>query len=102
MLKSTGEIVASEYVEKNTAVEFNLLDPALFSLRAIYDTNKNNKYDPGNFLEKKYSEEVIYFSGDIDVRANWDVEQTFDLSIPYTPPVKKEDKDKNKKKKKQY
>lgn len=100
LLKSTGEIVASEYVEKNTAVEFNLLDPALFSLRAIYDTNKNNKYDPGNFLEKKYSEEVIYFSGDIDVRANWDVEQTFDLSIPYTPPVKKEDKDK--KKKKQY
>ena len=41
------------------------------------------------------------FSGEIDVRSNWDVEQTFDLSIPYTPPppIKKEDL---KKKKKQY
>lgn len=97
LLKSTGEIVASEYLEKNTTIDFNLLDPALFTLRAIYDTNKNNRFDSGNYLEKKYAEEVIYLSGEIDVRTNWDVEQTFDLSIPYTPPVKKDDKNKKKK-----
>ncbi|MEL1241222.1 Ig-like domain-containing protein [Flavobacterium flavipallidum] len=96
LLKSTGEVVASYYTERETSVNFTLLDPAQFSLRAIYDTNKNKQYDPGNFLEKKYAEEVIYFSGEIDVRANWDVEQTFDLSIPYTPPIKKEDKKKKK------
>ncbi|WP_317168872.1 Ig-like domain-containing protein [Flavobacterium undicola] len=98
LLKSTGEIVASEYLEKDTAIDFNLLDPALFTLRAIYDNNKNNRFDSGNYLEKKYAEEVIYLSGEIDVRTNWDVEQTFDLSIPYTPPVKKDNKDKKKKK----
>ncbi len=58
------------------------------------------KFDPGNYLEKKYAEEVVYLSGEIDVRSNWDVEQTFDLSIPYTPPPKKDDK--NKKKKNSY
>ncbi|AOZ99315.1 Ig-like domain-containing protein [Flavobacterium commune] len=101
LLKSTGEVVSSEYIEKSATIDFNLLDPAKFSLRAIYDTNKNQQYDPGNYLEKKYAEEVVYFSGEIDVRSNWDVEQTFDLSIPYTPPppIKKEDL---KKKKKQY
>lgn len=100
LLKSSGEVVASEYLEKDTTIDFNLLDPAKFTLRAIYDTNKNNQYDPGNYLEKKYAEEVIYFSGEIDVRSNWDVEQTFDLSIPYTPPpIEKKDL---KKKKKQY
>ncbi|MGM8362327.1 Ig-like domain-containing protein [Flavobacterium sp. ARAG 55.4] len=88
LLKSTGDVVTSEYVNENTTINFKLLDPAQFSLRAIYDTNKNRRYDPGNFLEKRYAEEVIYFSGEIDVRANWDVEQTFDLSIPYTPPKK--------------
>ena len=97
MLKSTGEVVVSEYIESNTEINFNLLDPAQFSLRAIYDTNKNKRFDPGSFLENKYAEEVIYFSGEIDVRANWDVEQTFDLSIPYSPPVKKDDKNKKKK-----
>jgi hypothetical protein len=71
------------------------LEPQLFTLRLIYDQNKNKAYDTGNYLEKKYSEEVIYFSKEIDVRANWDVEQVFDLSIPYTPePKKKLDKKK--------
>lgn len=96
LLKSSGELVASEYLEKSETINFNLLDPALFTLRAIYDTNKNHQYDPGNYLEKKYTEEVIYLSGDIDVRANWDVDQTFDLSIPYTPPPKIDNKKKKK------
>lgn len=94
LLKSTGDVVASEYVNDNTTINFKLLDPAQFSLRAIYDTNKNQRYDPGNFIEKRYSEEVVYLSEEIDVRANWDVEQTFDLSIPYTPPVKETNKKK--------
>lgn len=96
LLKSSGEIVASEYLETNTTIEFNLLDPAQFTLRAIYDTNKNHRYDPGNYLEKKYAEEVVYLSGEIDVRTNWDVDQTFDLSIPYVP-IKKDDTKKKKK-----
>ncbi|NDP27489.1 MAG: hypothetical protein GZ087_08710, partial [Flavobacterium sp.] len=55
----------------------------------------NKEWDSGNYLEKRQAEEVIYFSTPIDVRANWDVEQTFDLSIPYTPePKKKVDKKK--------
>jgi uncharacterized protein (DUF2141 family) len=98
LLKSTGEIVASEYSEKNTTIDFKLLEPSQFTIRAIYDENKNKRFDTGNYLEKRLAEEVIYFSEDIDVRANWDVEQAFDLSIPYTPKPKKKEviKKKNK------
>lgn len=96
LLKSSGEAVATQYIEKDVTINFTLLDPAQFTLRAIYDENKNKKFDPGNFLEKKYAEEVIYFSGEIDVRANWDVDQVFDLSIPYTPPPKKDNLKKKK------
>lgn len=88
-----GDVLATEYTEKNTTVEFNLIEPALYTLRAIYDSNKNKEWDSGNYLEKRQAEEVIYFSKEIDVRANWDVNQVFDLSIPYTPePKKKTDK----------
>ena len=74
-----GEVIASAYSEKNTTIDFNNLNPALFILRIIYDENKNNEWDTGNYLEKKQSEEVLYFPTGIDVRANWDVEQVFDL-----------------------
>jgi uncharacterized protein (DUF2141 family) len=93
-----GDVLATEYTEKNTTLEFNLIEPALYTLRAIYDTNKNKEWDSGNYLERRQAEEMIYFSKEIDVRSNWDVNQIFDLSIPYTPePKKKTDKKTDKK-----
>ncbi len=90
-----GDVLASEYSESSSKVEFNLVEPTLFWLRVIYDDNKNKEWDTGNYLEKRQAEEVVYFSKAVDVRANWDVEQVFDLSIPYTPePKKKVDKKK--------
>jgi hypothetical protein len=97
LTNAKGDIIASEYSESNTTADFNLLEPALFTLRLIYDENKNKVYDSGSYLEKRHAEEVIYFSKEIDVRANWDVEQVFDVSLPYTPePKKKQEKEKNK------
>jgi hypothetical protein len=84
-----GDVLATEYSENSSKVEFNLIEPALFWLRVIYDDNKNKKWDSGNYLEKRQAEEVIYFSKAVDVRANWDVEQAFDLSIPFVPEAKK-------------
>jgi hypothetical protein len=83
-----GDILATEYSESNTKVEFNLVEPSLFTLRLIYDDNKNKEWDSGSYIEKRQAEEVVYFSKPIDVRANWDVEQVFDVNIPYTPEPK--------------
>jgi hypothetical protein len=90
--------VATEYSESKTKVAFNLIDPALYSLRVVYDDNKNAVWDTGNYLEKRQAEEIIYFSKEIDVRANWDVEQVFDVSLPYVPEPKKKVEKKNKSK----
>mgnify|MGYP006359558871 FL=1 len=93
LTNTKGDVLAAEYTEKMTTIEFNLIEPELYTLRAIYDTNNNKEWDSGNYLEKRQAEEVIYFSKEIDVRANWDVNQVFDLSLPYTPePKKKTDK----------
>ncbi len=74
-----GKIIASRYTEKETNINFDLIDPGLFTLRLIYDDNKNKVWDTGNFIEQRQAEEVIYYPKEIDVRANWDVEQEFDL-----------------------
>lgn len=80
LTNSKGVVMESRYSDKNTTVVFDLIDPALYTLRVIYDENQNKEWDSGNFLEKKQAEEVIYFPKEIDVRANWDVEQVFDLA----------------------
>ena len=77
ILKSNGEIAAKGYSEGEKSINFELLEPNLFTLRIIYDDNKNKIWDTGNFLEKRQAEEIIYFPKEIDVRANWDVEQEF-------------------------
>ncbi len=77
---SKGTVLASAYSEKETTIDFDLLEPAKYTLRIIYDDNHNKEWDPGNFIEKRQSEDVIYFPKPLDVRANWDVEQVFDLS----------------------
>jgi hypothetical protein len=74
-----------------------LLVPEEFTIRVIYDDNKNKVYDTGNFLKKTYSEEVFYHQKGIDVRSNWDVDESIDLSIPFSPEVEKKTDDKKKK-----
>ena len=93
-----GDVVLAEgYSEGATTLEFNLLQPDVFTVRVIYDDNKNKQYDTGSFLEKKYAEEVFYNQEEFDVRANWDRNETIDLSIPFNPAVEKKEDDKKKK-----
>jgi hypothetical protein len=77
-----GKVLASEYSQGESTINFFLLEPYLYSLRLIYDENKNKVWDSGNYLEKRQTEEVIYFPKVIDVRSNWDVEQPFTLPNP--------------------
>jgi uncharacterized protein (DUF2141 family) len=93
-----GDVIsASEYTNDKTEIEFNLLEPSLYTLRAIYDDNKNKQWDTGSYLERTQAEEIVYFSKLVDIRTNWDINQAFDLSIPYTPePKNKKEKEKEK------
>ena len=75
----TGEVKYSYYSEKNSEIDFNLIKPDTYTVRVIYDENHNKIWDPGDFLLKRQSEQVIYFPKEIDVRANWDVTQPFNL-----------------------
>jgi len=74
-----GKILASEYTTSENFVDFRNLQPSLFYVRIIYDTNQNKKWDAGNYFKREQSEESFYFPSSIDVRANWDVEQSIDL-----------------------
>ncbi|HBK82699.1 MAG TPA: hypothetical protein DDZ41_03745, partial [Flavobacterium sp.] len=77
----SGKQIASQTSAEKTNLNFDLINPMIYTLRLIYDDNANKKWDTGNFLEKKQAEQIIYYPKEIDVRANWDVEQEFDLGV---------------------
>ncbi len=76
-----GKVKYTEYPEKNTTLNFDTIEPATYTLRVIYDDNKNKTWDTGSYLEKRQSEEVIYFPKEINIRSNWDWEQIFNLEL---------------------
>ena len=76
-----GKVKAIEYAEKGNIVDFIGLEPINYTLRLIYDDNKNKIWDTGSFIERKQTEEVIYLPEAIPLHANFDWEQSFNLGI---------------------
>lgn len=75
-----GEIKAEKYSTSPTNFRFEFLPPGKYYLRVIYDENGNGQWDTGNYLEKRKPEEIIYFPDILDVRPNWDINETFILN----------------------
>ena len=70
------EIIATE----PKLFEFNNIDPGNYLIRLIVDSNANGKWDTGSYLDKIQPEQVIYYPQSIEVRANWELEQTFTIA----------------------
>ena len=71
-LLSDDEIVKKLYIEASQKIEFNLLEPKKYTIRAIIDDNKNRVWDTGNYLQKQQPERIVYFSEDIFVHVRSD------------------------------
>ena len=74
-----GDLLREVIRDSLGRVEFNTLDPSIYRVRAIFDANRNGKWDTGSYLKKTQPERVVYYRQTIDVRANWELEQTFNL-----------------------
>lgn len=80
LLDDKENIISFTSINENIPVEFLALKPNKYFVRIIVDENKNGKFDTGNFLNKTQPEKVYLFDKPIDVRANWEVNET--LIIP--------------------
>lgn len=79
MLDSKYNVAAEEYLTENKTVFFDELSPNKYFLRIIYDDNQNKMWDTGNFLNRMQPEKIIYYPKQIEVRANWSLNETFTL-----------------------
>lgn len=75
-LKQDLSVLNEKNVAPNavTPLTYQYLLPGKYFFRAIKDDNKNGRWDTGNLSEKKQPEQIIYFSTEITVKANWEME----------------------------
>ncbi len=62
----------------NGRAEFRYLAPAVYYARMYFDTNGDGKWTTG-LLDSIQPEEVAYYPKRVELKANWDVEQTWDI-----------------------
>ena len=85
LLNSNGDIIREyDNVNQNSTFKFDYIRPGKYTFRLIEDLNNNNLWDTGNYLKRVKPEPVYYFPSELEVRANWDLNETFDLNIKQT------------------
>jgi len=67
-------IVLKEHFTTDTLYTFKNLSSASYGLKLIADDNKNEKWDTGDYFEKRQAERVIIYDEPIGIRQNWDKE----------------------------
>lgn len=67
-----GDVKVEQFIWKPQPIDFKYVTPSKYYLRVVHDTNKNKKFDSGNFLKKQQPEKISYYPEIVEVRANWD------------------------------
>lgn len=71
--------IAQDYLTSKKEVSFNTLTPGKYYIRIVYDDNENGIWDTGNVLKGIQPEKILYYPSLIDIKANWDLIETFNL-----------------------
>lgn len=77
LLSSSDAPQASERVVDGRAV-FRFLNPGTYYARMYFDTNGDGKWTTG-ILDSIQPEEVAYYPKKLELKRNWDVEQTWNI-----------------------
>ncbi len=80
LLSDRGEVIKEVQPKTSGVITFNRMDPATYSMRVIYDLNGNGKWDTGSVAESRQPEPVVVYTNSIQIRSNWDMELTWDLT----------------------
>jgi hypothetical protein len=79
LLNEKEVVLYQKILSVSGKVKFDFLLPGKFKIKAIYDRNRNGKWDTGKFSIRLQPEKVLYFEKTIEVRSNWDIEESWKL-----------------------
>ena len=65
---------------KNPRINYNNYPGGKYSIRIIFDENKNGRWDPADVYAKKQAENIWYLGKTFTIRANWDQNETISVN----------------------
>ena len=74
LLDERDKIIEKQIITSTEKIAFEYLTPQKYKLKAIFDTDANGLWSPGDFSKKQYPEAVFYHKDVFDVKANWDID----------------------------
>ncbi|MCF8369901.1 MAG: Ig-like domain-containing protein [Bacteroidales bacterium] len=80
-LLSKDKVIREYHLQESEKITISFLLPGDYRIRAINDQNNNLQWDPGDYIYGIQPERVFYFNKTVTARANWDVEESWDLSL---------------------
>jgi uncharacterized protein (DUF2141 family) len=75
LLTEKGNPVDERIITSSGFTKFEYLMAGNYKLKAICDSNRNGKWDPGNYHDKQLPEKVEFYSQPLVIRANWDMQE---------------------------
>jgi len=79
MLTNLDVVVKESFFSSDTTISYKFINPAKYKFKVIFDDNGNRKWDSGYYQDKIQPEKILFFSKEIDVRANWEIEETWQI-----------------------
>lgn len=81
LLGDREKVVKEAFIKSPGKAVFDLLDKGKYRLKVIYDTDGNRVWTTGSYIPLTGPEAVTYYSGELDVKINWELEQDWDISL---------------------
>jgi hypothetical protein len=75
LVRENGEVEAQKIMSASGDVTWPLLPGGNYRLRAIRDSNRNGRFDGGNILKGIEPEMVVFYTGTLNLKPNWELEQ---------------------------
>lgn len=73
LLDNGFNVIRESSLQKSSKITYNGLLPGKYYIRCILDKNGNSNWDTGNLLKDRQPEEIIYFKDEINLKANWEL-----------------------------
>ncbi len=79
LIDSKDKVVRVAKISDLSTVKFDFLEPGIYFVRVTTDINNNGIWDTGNFLEKRQPEKIKFFDKEIELKANFELNETFTI-----------------------
>ena len=73
------KVFESQILPTNHQLAYRKYPTGKYSIRVIWDRNRNGKWDPADVWTMTYQEPIWYLDRTFTIRANWEQNETIDV-----------------------